>query len=1114
MTRAAQPAAPGGSVTALDTDSPGGESAPAAGAGRRLGAAPSAALVASLLLGSGMCALIYQTAWQRMFQLVFGATTAASSAVLGVFLGGLGAGALFFGGRVARTPRPLVYYGLLELGIALTAAISPALVELSSRVYIASGGSTALGTAGATLLRLALAACVMGAPAFLMGGTLPAAARAVETEQDRGRTRLGLLYGLNTMGAVLGALLGTFALFETLGTRQSLWAAALVNVLVALVARARGRSAPPVPIDDDGETAPSALVEPGSGARALGVRAATGLALAVASGGGFAFLLLELVWYRMLAPILGGSTFTFGLILALALGGIGLGGYLYSRRPEARTASPLELALVSAALALGVAAPFAACDTLAIYAALTRDLGGLGFAGLLSSWAAVAGVVVLPAAILSGYQFPLLFALLGSGRRRVSTDIGRLYAFNTVGSIGGALLGGFVLLPLAGAPRCWQLAALIYALTALAALGVAVREASRVEDARRRLGAGALGTLGLAALALAALAATGPSAVFRHSPIGAGRVNLHGLDENELTAWRRRQSDAIVWERDGVEAAVAVTSENSYNFIVNGKVDGSVFWDRGTQAMLGLLPALLHDEPRSAFVVGLGTGMTAGWLAAVPGMEQVEVAELEPMIDEVARMAAALNQDAMNRPNLRVRHGDGRELLLTSDRRFDLIASEPSNPYRAGISSLFTREFYEVVRSRLAPGGVFSQWIQGYEIDARSIRMVARTLRAVFPSVELWQTEGQDLLFLASDAERTLSVSRLRERIATEPYRTALRRFWLVEDVEGVLSHFLAPPGVVEQMSLHLDPPVNVDDQNLLEYAFARSVGTNTPSPVPHIIEYARALGRNRPRLDAPVDFARVDELLPRAWLISGSSPPRLVLPPAARARADAVSAACFGVVEKVLERWQAQPRAEPADELETYALALGHASLGRATPFIDQLAERGYLAEAHLARGRVAQHASDHARAVAEYAQGLDDVRGGQIPLCNSTALLLSGLGSVGAASQQLARQALGVLEAGPLLVGLGESERRASIERLAFSLMRAPAADPWQCVRALGQHLTAPLWNEPLLVGRFECLQRAGHPLAGQAEAELVDYLAAGPGELLPPAPPSPPDDAADGP
>jgi spermidine synthase len=610
-----------------------------------------------------------------------------------------------------------------------------------------------------------------------------------------------------------------------------------------------------------------------------------------------------------------------------------------------------------------------------------------------------------------------------------------------------------------------------------------------------------LATLGLAASALAAISAPGPSAVFRHSPIGAGRVNLHDLEENELEAWRRRQSDPIVWERDGVEAAVAVSSDNSYSFIVNGKVDGSVFWDRGTQAMLGLLPALLHDAPRSAFVVGLGTGMTAGWLAAVPGMDRVEVAELEPAIDEVARMAAPLNHDAMNRQNLRVRHGDGRELLLTSRDRYDVIASEPSNPYRAGISSLFTREFYEVVRSRLAPGGVFSQWIQGYEIDARSIRMVARTLRSVFPTVELWQTEGQDLLFLASETERTISVERLRARIASEPYRAAVRRFWLVEDVEGVLSHFLAGPAVVEQMSMHLDPPVNVDDQNLLEYAFARSVGADTPSPVPLVIDYARALGQNRPRLDAAVDFARVDELLPRAWLIARATAPRLSLPPAARARVDAVGAACFGLPDKVLERWQAQPRAEPTDELERYALALGHAAVGRATPFIEELERSGYAAEAHLARGNVALHAQDRKHAVAEYARGLERLRSGQIPLCNTAALLLMGLDGAGATSPELARVALDALQAGPLLVGLGESERRATIERLAFSLMRTPGANPRQCVDALGPHLARPLWNEPLLTGRFACLQRAGHPLAAQAEVDLIDYLGAGPGELVPP-------------
>lgn len=1062
--------------------------------------------VAALLFGSGLCALVYQTAWQRQFGLVFGASAAASSAVLGIFLGGLGCGALFFGRRVARHPRPLYYYGNLELGISLAAAATPLLLSSLSSLYHASGGSVALGTWGATLVRLLIALVVMGAPVFLMGGTLPAAARAIETDRDQGRTRLALLYGLNTCGAVVGALLGTFLLFELLGTRTALWVAALLNIGVALVARALGRREPEAARDEDAAKTPRGVdgasddvdvaATPRSGQRSAAARGQhpwqARYALVTGAVSGFGFLLLELVWYRMLAPILGGSTFTFGLILAIALAGIGLGGYVYSRRPEARPATLGLLAATTALEAVCVIAPFALGDTLAVYAALTRNIGSWSFGSLVVVWTTITTLVVFPAAAVSGYQFPLLFALLGRGRARVATDIGRLYAVNTVGSIGGALLGGFLLIPALGALASWQLVALLFAATALGALALAA-----IHEARSLPLAGC--TVALAAMTLVLAGERGPTAAFRHTPIGAGRVKLDDYKRNELLSWQRQKNDQVIWERDGIETAVGVTNGNGFAFSVNGKSDGSVFWDRGTQTMGGLLPALVHDAPRSAFVVGLGTGMTAGWLGKIPGM-RVTVAELEPAIGEVARMSAPLNHDVMNQPNVTVHYADGRELMLTSDQRYDLIISEPSNPYRSGIATLFTRDFYAVVRSRLEPGGIFAQWMQGYEIDARTVRSIARTLRSEFGSVDLWQTQGNDLLFLATEQDRTYQVDALRERIQTEPYKSGLRHAWLVQDVEGVLSHHVAGPLVVERLASHLDAPINSDDRNLVEYAFARSVGVDTAPPVPRLLAHARELGLGRPPIDSAVDFDRVEELRPRAWLIAGDKFRGEALPAPARARAEAFALACAGKLDDVLERWSAQPRAEPSDDLEVYALALGRAFRGEASPYIAELERLGYVAEAHLARGHVASRAGQRGLAVSNYLAGVDAVRKGQLPLCSTPTQLLSSLSKVADKTPELARVALAGLMRGPLIADLAEGERITSLHHLAFSQMDEADANPAVCVTALGRHALEPIWEQSFLEKRLSCLQRANLPLAEQARADLDEYLAAGAGELLP--------------
>ena len=263
----------------------------------------SPALVALLCRAPGACALVYQTVWLREFRLIFGASTSASAAVLAVFMGGLGVGGLVLGKRADRSTRPLLFYSHLELAIASIAGATPFVLSGVRSLYAALGGTTTLGSVGGTIVRILLSVAVLGVPTFLMGGTLPAAARAVEDAVDVRRRNLGILYAANTLGAVVGAAASTFALLEVFGARATLWLACLLNVLIAMTARPLARL--------QGEVSPSAKAEPGEPPSRGG--SVPPLAVCVAAGGvGFAFLLMELVWYRMLAPLLGGSSYTFG----------------------------------------------------------------------------------------------------------------------------------------------------------------------------------------------------------------------------------------------------------------------------------------------------------------------------------------------------------------------------------------------------------------------------------------------------------------------------------------------------------------------------------------------------------------------------------------------------------------------------------------------------------------------------------------------------------------------------------------------------------------------------------------------------------------------------------
>lgn len=784
-------------------------------------------------------------------------------------MGGLGLGSAMLGRRAEATPKPLLLYGNLELMIAAFAAITPVIVQLVRWVYSATGGTMVLGHGAGTVVRLLMAAVVLIGPTFLMGGTLPAAARSIASDNDPGRRRLALLYGMNTLGAVTGAALSTFWLIELLGNRAALFLAAGLNVIVALVARVISRrSEIPAsseesftvvrdePVENQGSTASVPMVVLSSGFV------------------GFAFMLMELVWYRMLGPILGGSTFTFGLILVIALLGIGVGGIGYTLRPANRGATLNGFAFTCALEALFMIIPFALGDRLAYLALMLRPLGSLGFSAQVLGWFLVAGIVVLPASIVAGYQFPMLISLLGRGRAGVAKHTGLAYAANTVGAIIGSLAGGFGLMPLLSAPGVWKLVVAILSILAIVAVFLS----------GQRFGLGKLAPIGAAAIAFALLFSEGPTAVWRHSGIGAGRARTTDPDRNSLKQWANASQRSIVWEADGLESSVALRAENALSFVVNGKVDGNSRLDAGTQSMSGMLGALLHPAPRKSMIIGLGTGSTAGWLGKLPEMERVDVVEIEPAILEVARQCAPVNNDVMNNPKVRTFLGDAREVLITTPEKYDIVFSEPSNPYRAGIASLFTSDFYEAAQHRLAPGGLFVQWLQCYEIDVDTVRTVLATVGKTFPHVQVWRTQATDLILIATKEPITIDADVLRQRIDTPVHKAALFNAWRVNSVEGVFSHFVANEEFGQRVAAS-QPELATDDRNPLEYGFARGLGRHSGGDVPRqIITYCQRNKFDRPlRLNGKIDWNLVASQGPSreavenslAFEIEGETPDR-----------------------------------------------------------------------------------------------------------------------------------------------------------------------------------------------------------------------------------------------
>ncbi len=1040
---------------------------------------PRLRLLAGLIFLSGACALVYQVAWLREFRLIFGAATPATAAVLAVFMGGLGVGSASLGRRAERSGNLLRLYAILEAGVALSAFLTPFLLAGVRALYLRTGGVLTLGQTGATLLQLLLALVVLLVPCTLMGGTLPVAVKCVGDDKDEQRGSAGLLYGLNALGALTGVVLSTFWLLELLGTRTTLWTATGLNLLLAAgagwAARGSNETPAPVPRSRPANQPANQPVEtrPAAAAPAEFVYAAAFIT-------GFGFFLSELVWYRMCAPLLGSSTYNFGLILALALAGIGAGGLAYRVwiAPHAGRVSAALFAAITAAQACALVLPYAVGDRMAVVAWDAGQLRSLGFGGQIAGWTLVAGSLVLLPSFFAGVQFPLLVGLLGQGRADVGRQVGAAYAANTAGAIAGSLLGGFLLLPGLTAPGCWRL---------VVGLALALAAAALFLPGRRPTRGTTVTALGLLAVGLALLLIPlGPTAVWRHTPVGYGRVANLPSSPDSLRNFFREQRRATHQEFEGRESSVGLVAGNSYAFYVNGKSDGAALGDAATQVMSGLIGAALHPQVRTACVVGLGTGSTAGWLSVVPGMERVDVIEIEPGMLHLARTAfAPINQDVLQRPNVRAILGDAREILLVRGQPYDLIFSEPSNPYRAGIASLYTREFYESVRHRLNPGGLFCQWVQGYEVDTATIRRVYATLSAIFPFVETWATQPNDLLFVAHLEAPAYALEGLRRRLAGAPFAEAMSRTWQVDTVEGFLAHHLAGPGLAQAVAAG-EREINTDDANPLEYAFARALYRRerfAPSDILRV-----AIGQ---KIDVTASLAgQIDAALLREerLLMFAASGESFLVPEELngdeRARAEAIAASVEGNYATVLRKWRGEARSLMARLI--LAEAAAHAGTPeQARPMLGAI-ERDWPAEARFAAARLAQRHGAPAAAIEHMKVGLATVRQNPWLRTRPSGDALALATQLGRTNPVAAAAFFSLLEK-PLAVAAMNEKRLDTRLALAHAL---PPRDQVAAVDAYGPHFP---WTRAFLEFRLQAFTAAGDPRTAEAQKDLATHLAA---------------------
>jgi len=795
-------------------------------------------LLTALFVGSGCSALIYEVVWLQSLQLVIGSSAVSLGVLLGTFMGGMCLGSLLFPRLVSARWHPLRLYALIELGIGLIGILLLFGLPHINRLYAShiGHGWTSI------LMRGAVCAICLLVPTMLMGATLPAIARWVQAT-PRGVSWLGFFYGGNIAGAVLGCLLAGFYLLRVHDMAVATYVAAALNCAVALIALLlAGRTPYQPPVRCPGSTC--------RGHPALELQAASPrhhAVYVVIALSGLCALGAEVVWTHILSLLLGGTVYTFSIILAVFLFGLGLGsgvGSIIARdslRPRLALGGCqllLTAAIAWAAYALAESLPYWPIDP-----SLTRSPWVTFQIDLVRcAW------VVLPGAILWGASFPLALASAAQGasssKSQVPTEgnpalhtsnftlqtpqapndpgrlVGGIYAANTVGAIIGAMAFSMILIPRLGTQNSQRIMIALAGISALLALassrGEGILPLSLLFGGQRRQGRDALATI--ATLATVPLLAA--LLIWKVPPIPPA-LAAYG----RYLPTRTTTAD-VLYVGEGMNATIAVTQLDGVvtSFHVSGKVEASTEpQDMRLQRMLGHLSALLHPKPKSVLVVGCGAGVTAGSFLLHPDVERIVLCEIEPLIPKVVSVYFAReNYGVVDDPRVEIVYDDARHYILTTQEKFDVITSDPIHPWVKGSAALYTREYFELCKRRLNLGGVVTQWVPLYESNEDVVKSELATFFTAFPQGTIWSNDvdgkGYDVVLLGQVEPLRIDADALQERLDREDHQRvaeSLREVEFDSAMDLLATYAGQGPDLVEWLK---DAQINTDRNLRLQY--------------------------------------------------------------------------------------------------------------------------------------------------------------------------------------------------------------------------------------------------------------------------------------------------------
>ncbi len=738
---------------------------------------------------SGATGLIYEVVWTRLLTLVMGNTHYSVSTVLTAFMGGLALGSYAGGKVIDRKFNPLAAYAFLEAGIGLYCLFIPSLIDqafpIFKWVYLNLGDSYTQ----ASLARFLICVAILIIPATFMGATLPVLSKFVSQDEKLIGTDVGTLYSINTFGAVIGAWGSAFIFMKLFGVQSTIWMAAMLNIAISAVIFLLFRP----PLIDKKHIETESVLLPLDKREKL-ILLSFGLS-------GMVALVYQVAWNRILSLLLGSSVYAFSLILTVFILGLALGTAGFSRLLS-RFSDVMKVygitQIVIGIFALSIIPLFAHIPFANRW---IYENWGLQFESVqLANFLIIFALIFVPTFFM-GAQFPLVIKLMVRKLETLGHNVGRAYASNTIGAIAGSFFAGFILIPEAGLQTTLLSGVFLNILmgTAILALGSKISFSMKI--------------YALPVVLMFSILTAKSIGPWDKSVISSGSFMPYRIADLKEAEQKKNK---ILFFKEGMHTTVTTELSVSGNIFlrVNGKTDASLALDMRTQLLSGYLPMLFHPDPKSALVIGQGSGITLGAVEQFP-VKKVKLVEISPAVIEGSRFFDPFNHHALDDKRLTLKLEDGRNHIALTDDTYDVIVSEPSNPWISGVGALFTVNFFKLLKKRLNPGGVACIWVHT-NMSPASFKSIIRSFSNEFPFVTMWESiAGDDYLLIGSEKEYNLSYEKARDYLANEVVGRDLHRIG-VNNVPDLLSLMIMSREKLLEFSA--SAPLHTDDNSLLEF--------------------------------------------------------------------------------------------------------------------------------------------------------------------------------------------------------------------------------------------------------------------------------------------------------